>query len=472
MRNKLLIIKILFIILSTIFFYRLVDLNLLSNPAAFNFKGLDSKINFAPNSTNHRVQVDYYSELTKGISEGKLSFSVLPEPGLLKMENPYGEQAATSGLILQDASLYKERYYIYYGIAPVIFLYLPIYKILNFIPTDALVITILSFFYIILITYLALWISKRNISISFIFYFSFLFNPIWLYGLNYVATAGVARVFCALCLIISYILTLRILSERNVKYELLIVFLLLGLAAITRPTYIPDCLFILLFLAFKKLRDNYKLFAIGTLIGATLFLLSIFYNYLRFDEFFENGQKYIVNGGDYINKGSIIQLPKFIFNLFYNFVYRFYEFFFSFPVLTPDGLTHLNMSTKSPLLAGAYSEGIVGYFVYNPALLISLILLIHITYKSWNFNNYKLLVLVSASLFFINFALISLLQLSTLHFVLEFIPRLMLFYFIMVYSINRSNNINKDVFNNKSLNALCFFLLIIPFQLALYWRTF
>ena len=72
----------------------------------------------------------------------------------------------------------------YYGVPPVLFIYLPIYKLFNFIPTDALVMTILSIFYISFISAISLYLLKSSILVGLIFYFGFLFNPIWLYGMN------------------------------------------------------------------------------------------------------------------------------------------------------------------------------------------------------------------------------------------------------------------------------------------------
>lgn len=65
-----------------------------------------------------------YALLTDAFSHGQASLRVLPPPQLLALKDPYDPQA-NARYRLHDASLYKGRYYIYFGAAPVLTVYLP-----------------------------------------------------------------------------------------------------------------------------------------------------------------------------------------------------------------------------------------------------------------------------------------------------------------------------------------------------------
>src|SRR5262249_54887477 len=71
----------------------------------------------------HPGPENYYNLLTSGFLAGHLYLPVRPAPELLALKNPDGEEGA--GIRLQDASLYKGKYYLYYGPTPALTLFLP-----------------------------------------------------------------------------------------------------------------------------------------------------------------------------------------------------------------------------------------------------------------------------------------------------------------------------------------------------------
>jgi len=71
----------------------------------------------------HPGPENYYNILASGFLAGHLYLPVTPRPEILALRNPYG--ADPTGTHLQDATLYDGRYYIYYGPAPVLTLFLP-----------------------------------------------------------------------------------------------------------------------------------------------------------------------------------------------------------------------------------------------------------------------------------------------------------------------------------------------------------
>jgi hypothetical protein len=69
-----------------------------------------------PNETN------YYDLLATAFSRGQLAVDVQPDPALLAMENVYEPENREGIPILWDATLYKGKYYLYWGPSPALFL--------------------------------------------------------------------------------------------------------------------------------------------------------------------------------------------------------------------------------------------------------------------------------------------------------------------------------------------------------------
>src|SRR5208283_2461531 len=65
---------------------------------------------------------DYYNLLAQGFRKGHLYMDAAPDPALLAL--PPSERPGNAPYLL-DASLYRDRYYIYFGVVPVVLLYLP-----------------------------------------------------------------------------------------------------------------------------------------------------------------------------------------------------------------------------------------------------------------------------------------------------------------------------------------------------------
>jgi hypothetical protein len=65
----------------------------------------------------------FYPSLTDGFLAGQLSLPITPHPDLLKAKDPY--DPAHRSPYLHDASFYKGKYYVYFGVTPVVLLFLP-----------------------------------------------------------------------------------------------------------------------------------------------------------------------------------------------------------------------------------------------------------------------------------------------------------------------------------------------------------
>lgn len=70
-------------------------------------------------------QTDYYNLLVDGFLDGHLYLKTEVSPELLKLADPYNPANRAAGIALHDASMYRGRYYSYFGAGPVVTLMLP-----------------------------------------------------------------------------------------------------------------------------------------------------------------------------------------------------------------------------------------------------------------------------------------------------------------------------------------------------------
>ena len=70
-------------------------------------------------------QTDYYNLLVDGFLDGHLHMKVEVPEELRRLADPYNPSTRPPGLALHDASMYRGRYYLYFGAAPVVTLVLP-----------------------------------------------------------------------------------------------------------------------------------------------------------------------------------------------------------------------------------------------------------------------------------------------------------------------------------------------------------
>jgi hypothetical protein len=70
-------------------------------------------------------QTDYYNLLVDGFLDGHLYMKIEVPEELLKLADPYNPTTRPPGIALHDATMYQGRYYIYFGVGPVVTLVLP-----------------------------------------------------------------------------------------------------------------------------------------------------------------------------------------------------------------------------------------------------------------------------------------------------------------------------------------------------------
>lgn len=71
--------------------------------------------------------MDEYERITESFLNHRLDFDMEPDPKLLAMENPYDPQARIDNEVpfRWDSAFYQGKYYMYFGVVPVLLLFLP-----------------------------------------------------------------------------------------------------------------------------------------------------------------------------------------------------------------------------------------------------------------------------------------------------------------------------------------------------------
>ena len=244
-------------------------------------------------------ETSYYDLLASAFSHGQLAVDVQPDPALLIMENVY-EPGNREGIpLLWDASLYKGKYYLYWGPAPALFL--AIFKLFSEQAVGDKVITfvfVAGAFIFAALLILELW--KKY----------FLETPCWAV-LSAIAFAGLAnpilyilieaRIYEAAIIAGQFFLIggmywLFAAFNRPSCLRLILAGAFLALAVGSRTTLTFSVAFLALMAliwAFKTQKEKFcpyiLAFASPLVIGAVSYAS---YNYVRFDSFTEFGLTY------------------------------------------------------------------------------------------------------------------------------------------------------------------------------------
>ncbi len=256
--------------------------------------------------------------LVDAFRAGQVELLQKPGEDLLAMENPYDWSARREAGIyyLWDHCLYNGNYYSYYGIAPVLLLFLP-YNLLTgyYFPTPQAVL-LFSVVGIVFLTLLWLEFIKK--------FFPQLPSKLVLLGLLSVQiTSGVWFCLCsplfyeiaqssAFMFVVMgayFLLKANIIGDGKVRIPFVGAgTAFLALAVLCRPTTAVYCAVSLLFLffGFRKIRKEQagKKRLVLYLANATVFFaliggVQMIYNFLRFDSFFDFGIQYSLTINDF-----------------------------------------------------------------------------------------------------------------------------------------------------------------------------
>jgi hypothetical protein len=253
---------------------------------------------------SHPGPENYYDLLASGFLSGHLYLPVEPPPRLLALRDPFG--ADTTGIRLQDASLYHGKYYLYYGPTPAITLFLP-WRIVtgHGMPHSfaVLLYTWIGFLFSYLFLFLLLDSAKIRVPqwIQVVLTLSLGVGnlaPVLLRRPGAIYEVAIAAGFCWF-LAGLYLFARWLILGDNRRWIILAAGLCFGLAAGCRSHYGLTAAIILVVsglyfvLRRESVASEFSYFA-----GAILFcgLALAAYNYARFDSPFEFGTTYQLTG--------------------------------------------------------------------------------------------------------------------------------------------------------------------------------
>jgi hypothetical protein len=199
-----------------------------------------------------------------------------------------------------DLSLYDGKWYMYWGPAPVLFIF-PFYLLLGGVAAPDTLYTLIAgvgnvglFYYVIeeFVTYLRLEASvwhKTLVVLSFAFASPNLLNA--LMGQVWFTNQTIAVFY----LLVGYIFYFKFLNRADRLRLFLLAVLFFNLAWFSRNSLVFQglLLFYPLTIAYERNRTLFKQMVVGGLAITLTFLFVIgFYNYARFDSAFESGHRY------------------------------------------------------------------------------------------------------------------------------------------------------------------------------------
>jgi hypothetical protein len=273
---------------------------------------------------------EFYNQLTDSLVRGHTYFAAKPSPQLLALPDPY-DPAANEHFRLHDASLYRGRYYMYFGVAPAITLYLPWRVLTGKRLSDDLAVTLFSmggYVFSCLLLFLLLEASQMRVP-------WFLQGAAVLaLGLGQVAPVVLRRprvyevaLSAGYCFLLGglYFLALRVVRPNARRWLPALAAVFLGLATASRPHCAIAAVLVAILYGYYLIRVRglsrrpwLVEFARFTLPLAVAGLLIGWYNYIRFDNPLEFGLRYQVGVYDHITGGrSLATRIRYVLASFY-----------------------------------------------------------------------------------------------------------------------------------------------------------
>lgn len=248
----------------------------------------------------------FYNLLSDGFLSGHSYLPVEPHPALSKLQDPY-DPAQNGPYRLHDATLYKGKYYSYFGPTPSIVLYIPYRLITKLYMGDHVSVLLFSFGGVIFAALLLLYLRNRyfNKINEWLILISILILGLAncsLYNLRRTDVYEVA-ISCGMFFLIGAVYFLCI-AFKNIKpsflmFSLSSLFIGLGIGARPQILFSGILLAITFLKVYKEFNDKETRIKslISLFLPYALCILAIcLYNYFRFDNPFNFGNKYQLAG--------------------------------------------------------------------------------------------------------------------------------------------------------------------------------
>lgn len=310
----------------------------------------------------HRNQ---YEKLTESFLKGHLYLDEEVDEKLLALENPYDPDLRKQEGVgfLQDHALYNGKYYVYFGVVPVLLTFLP-YRVITGLPLNSYHATqlytalfILGYFYCFCL-FGKKWFKQISIGMYIMLSSALSVMCVW----NAVSTpamyctantAGMALMIWGIALCVKAVWFCKS-EKQSVALMTLGTFFGALVFGCRPPVGLGNALILLLLWYYIRNHKEQKLIILKILLFlipyAVVGSLLMWYNYVRFDSFFEFGQTYqltlidVKNAPGIMNAASLkalivtvsntfVTMAKYLFNI--GGIKNFTEIgtFFAFPIL-------------------------------------------------------------------------------------------------------------------------------------------
>ena len=339
----------------------------------------NSIIKTLDNYSNH----SQYQSLAVSLSEGKTYLDKEPSKELKEMENPYdyncrNEIIKEKGNVFEwDYAYYEGKYYVYFGIVPVITSYLPFYLLTGQPLNNFVVVFITCFLAAIGIFLLLKEIVKRyfpntSFLLFLILYVFMAFGCGLLNILGYATLYNVPIAYALMFIFWGLYFFISSIKENKIsKVRIFLGSLCMALVAGCRPQLLLTS-FLVIPIFFDEVFKKRTLFSKKSIAATICFVIPyivvaaflMYYNYIRFGSVFDFGANYNLTGNDMTRRG--FNIDRIGLGLF-SYLFQPVSLTATFPFLTTTVFTTNYMGTTiRELLFG-------GLFSISPLLLLGVI---------------------------------------------------------------------------------------------------
>ncbi|MCL2144121.1 MAG: hypothetical protein FWH43_01305 [Endomicrobia bacterium] len=250
---------------------------------------------------------DPYLLVFDAFKKGQTHMDITPDEKLINLKNPYNPEERIGINYFFDYALYKNNYYVYYGIAPLLFVYYPVYYLsgvlpsMNFASFILAVFAVFAFFFAYK-SFVVTFLKRVNLLLFLLGFLAIVFG-----SLLFVLQADVYRyefpiismhIFFALAAGFSFSAYNNMGSKKFIIYLALAGFSFASIL-MTRPNCIIIAFVFLVPLYLSVLSDknisrHLKINGAAAFLIPCIVILSFvfLYNYARFDSPFNFGQNY------------------------------------------------------------------------------------------------------------------------------------------------------------------------------------
>ena len=323
-----------------------------------------------------------YQYLTEGFLSGHLHLLVSPPAELLHLQDPYDPAQNAHIPFLWDVSLFKDKYYLYFGPLPVVAFYLPFKWLTGFYPSDSLV----AFFFLsvgfLVSFYLLIKIKKDyfpqlpELQLLFAgFLLGFADGSLYLLARPLMYEVAVSSAFCLMSFAIFFLYEL--LNQRSKIKNAILFSVCLALSVAGRPHFVLPCLVLIPLVAVYFIKHNaaWTGFSRGYLIGALLIpclcvgaMLGA-YNYLRFGSIVDFGHVWQLNEADLrVFHAKLLEPGKILRNALFGFYFYFLQLY-DLTAKFPYVMLHYHLGSI-PIDKDYLVESIGGVFTTVPFIFI------------------------------------------------------------------------------------------------------